>query len=123
MKNSSNNNVLTKIIKHIDNKLGQDTIILDLGGISSLCDYFIITSASSSPQAKAIADELQKELEKEQIYLSHKEGYDAARWILLDFGDFIIHVFHKEDREFYNLEEIWRDASPLNIDKLSSDNV
>lgn len=116
-------NILSKIVKHIDDKLGRDIIVLDLEGLSTLCDYFVIASASSTRQAKAIADEIQKELEMEEIHLFHKEGYDTARWILLDYGDIVIHIFFKEDREFYNIEGIWKDAKILNIDKIIEDNI
>ena len=117
------NNVLIKILERIDDKLGMSTIVLDLEGISTLCDYFVITSTSSSLQAKAIADEIQKQLEKEDVYILHKEGYDTARWILLDYGDIVVHIFHKEDREFYNIEGIWKDARIIDIDKFMKDNI
>lgn len=116
-------NLVTKIVKCIDDKLGQDTIVLDLSVISSICDYFIITSTPSVRQVKAIADEIQNRLEEEEVYILHKEGYDTARWILLDYGDIVIHVFHKEDREFYNIEGIWKDAKIINIDKIIEDNI
>jgi len=113
----------TKIVKSMDNKMGQDTILLDLSEISSICDYFIITSAPSDRQVKAIADEIQNDLEEEGVLILHKEGYDSARWILLDYGDIVVHVFHKEDREFYNIEGIWKDAKTINIDNIIKDNI
>ncbi|SNS34709.1 ribosome-associated protein [Anaerovirgula multivorans] len=122
MKNTTDG-LLAKIIKYIDDKLGQSITVLDLQGISTLCDYFVITNTSSERQAKAIADEVQKQLENENIHIFHKEGYDSARWILLDYGDIIIHIFHKEDREFYNIEGIWKDAKIINIDKIIEDNI
>lgn len=122
MKNTTDR-VLTKIIKHIDDKLGQSIVVLNLEGISTLCDYFVITSTSSERQAKAISDEIQKQLEQENVHIFHKEGYDTGRWILLDYGDIIIHIFHKEDREFYNIEGIWKDAKIINIDKIIEDNI
>ena len=104
-----------KITKHIDNKLGEDTTILDISEISSICDYFIITSAQSARQVKAIADEIEDELKKQEIFIFHKEGYDSGRWILLDYGDIVVHIFHQEDREFYNIERIWKDAKAINL--------
>ena len=113
----------TKMIKSIDNKMGQDTMLLDLSEISSICDYFIITSAPSDRQVKSIADEVQNDLEEEEVLILHKEGYDSARWILLDYGDIVVHVFNKEDREFYNIEGIWKDAKTINIDNIIKDNI
>lgn len=113
----------TKMIKSIDNKMGQDTMLLDLSEISSICDYFIITSAPSDRQVKSIADEVQNDLGEEEVLILHKEGYDSARWILLDYGDIVVHVFNKEDREFYNIEGIWKDAKTINIDNIIKDNI
>ncbi|SES74345.1 ribosome-associated protein [Natronincola peptidivorans] len=120
------NTILTsvnKIVKYIDDKLGQDTTVLDLKNVSTLCDYFVITSASSVRQTKAIADEIQDKLNSEDISILHKEGYDTGTWILLDYGDLVIHVFQKEEREFYNIEGIWKDATILNIDKIIENNI
>lgn len=120
---NSINRLLAKIVKYIDDKFGQDIVVLDLEGISTLCDYFVITSASSTPQIKAIADEITDGLEDHGIYLSHKEGYGGARWVLLDYGDIVVHVFHTKEREFYNLEGIWKDAQRIDVDKLLKINV
>ncbi len=108
--------IISKILVAIDDKLGKDAIVLDVSEITSICDYFVIASASSSRQVKAITDEIEDKLIDEDIELLQKEGYDSARWVLLDHGDIIIHVFHEEDRMFYNLEGIWKDANKVNID-------
>ena len=92
----------------IDDKLGQDISIINIGQVSSLCDYFIIATASSSRQVKAIADSVQDAF-----------TYEIQTWILLDYGDIIVHVFDEENREFYNLEKLWKDAPYVDIDTLN----
>lgn len=97
-----------------DNKKAFDIKVLDLKDISPITDYFIICSGSSTIQVRAIADEIEEKLVNAGHNLYHKEGYSTGRWILLDFGRVIIHVFHTEDREFYSLERLWADAEVIN---------
>lgn len=96
-------------------KKAHDVKVLDVRGISPIADYFVICSGSSTTQVRAIADEVEDKLLQSGCCLLHKEGYDAARWILLDFGDVIIHIFHDEDRDFYGLERLWADAEVINF--------
>lgn len=103
----------------IDDKLGQDISIINIGTVSSLCDYFIIATGSSSRQVKAIADSVQDALTEAGIEPRSKEGYDTQNWILLDYGDIIVHVFDEENRAFYNLEKLWKDAPYVDIDTLN----
>jgi ribosome-associated protein len=88
--------------------------ILDLQGLSSIADYFVICSADSDMQVKAIADEVDDKLRDIGIKCHFKEGYTTLNWVLLDYFDVIVHVFKKDAREFYNLEKLWGDA-PLEI--------
>lgn len=106
------------IVKSIDDKLGEDIVVLDISKITSICDYFIIASAPSSRQVKSIADEVQDKLTLMGVEPSHVEGYQGARWILLDYRDVVVHIFHEEDRAFYNIERIWRDGELVDIDKI-----
>jgi len=85
-------------------------VILDLRGISSLADHFLICSANSDRHVRAIADHIGECLEKAQVRMHHREGYPEARWILLDYHDLIIHIFDAETRRYYNLEWLWGDA-------------
>ncbi len=87
-----------------------DILILDMTGVSLVTDYFIICSAHSTTQAKAIADNIEEKLEEQGIRPLHKEGYSEARWILLDYGSCVVHVFVEDERRFYNLERLWGDA-------------
>ncbi len=99
-----------KITGLIFNKKGFDVKIMDLKKLTTMSDYFIICSADSEPQVKAIADEVEKNLRDEGIKVWHKEGYRALQWVLLDYVDVVVHVFKKDAREFYNLEKLWGDA-------------
>ena len=100
----------------IFNKKGYDVVIINLNELASFADYFVICSADSDTQVKAIADDVDKSLRDEGIKCWHREGYQALNWVLLDYVDVIVHVFKKESREFYNLEKLWGDAE---IEKLT----
>ena len=84
--------------------------VLDLRGISSATDYFVIASGNSDVQVKAIAEHVMSELKKEGSRAEHVEGLRGGRWVLLDFIDFVVHVFHPQARTFYQLENLWGDA-------------
>ena len=84
--------------------------VLELSGISSLADYFLVCSGTSERQVQAIADAVLQRLRGERVRPHHVEGYQAGRWVLLDFGDFVVHVFDEETRSFYALEKLWADA-------------
>lgn len=87
-----------------------DVLILDLRGISSATDYFVIGGGTSDVQVKAIAEYLVEELKKDDVRPQHIEGLPGGRWVLLDYVDFVVHVFHPQARNFYQLERLWGDA-------------
>lgn len=99
----------------MEDKKAEDIKILDIHDISTMSNYFIIASANNINQVKAIADEIEEKLYEKGCKLIQSEGYQTARWILLDFDDIIIHLFHKEDRDFYQLEKVWADAKEISI--------
>ncbi|WP_373598781.1 ribosome silencing factor [Paraclostridium bifermentans] len=103
----------------MDDKLGKDISIINVGAVSSLCDYFVIATAGSTRQVKAIADNIEDELTKLGIESRGKEGYETQEWILLDFGDIMVHVFNEENRAYYNLEKMWKDAPYVDVDTLA----
>jgi ribosome-associated protein len=105
-----------KIADLIFNKKGYDVRILDLKEIASFADYFVICSADSDTQVRAIADEIDKSLRDEGLKCWHKEGYRAMNWILLDYVDVVVHVFKKDMREFYNIEKLWGDAPVIEVE-------
>lgn len=91
-------------------KKAQNVLILDIHGLSVIADYFVICHGNSETQVQAIAAAVRDKLEENGIFVRGMEGYDEARWVLLDAGDVVVHVFHREEREFYNLERLWGDA-------------
>jgi len=98
----------------IDQKFGKDISILDIGGISPIADYFIIAEASNPNQVQAMVGGVEEALEKNHgLTLKHIEGMQRADWVLMDFGDIIVHIFNEESRSFYNLERTWRDAQVI----------
>ncbi|MCL2854710.1 MAG: ribosome silencing factor [Defluviitaleaceae bacterium] len=104
--------------KAVDDKQGEEIMVLDITGISPLADYFVIASANNSNQLKAMAEFVEEKLAPMGIRTRHVEGTQSARWILMDFGCIIVHLFHKEEREFYRLEKLWGDARHLMEEEL-----
>ena len=104
-----------KISELILSKKGYEIKILDLRKLSTISDYFLVCSADSDIQVKAIADEVYKKLANEGIKCFHKEGADTANWILLDYFDVVVHIFRSEARAYYNLEKLWGDAPVIEI--------
>ncbi len=102
----------------LDDKKGEDIRIIDISKISVLADYFIIASGSNKNQVQAMADNVQEELYKAGAETKQVEGYQTGNWILMDYGDIIIHVFSSEDRLFYDLEKIWRDGASISVEEL-----
>lgn len=105
-----------KIVRILEDKKAKEIKIIDITAVSVLADYFIICTGSSSVHIRAIADELDKKLVSEGVFYYRKEGYETARWVLLDFGEVVVHVFNQQDRNFYNLERIWSDGVEARID-------
>ncbi len=101
-------------------KKAQDIRILDISQISVLADYFLIASGSNKNQVQAMVDQVQESLHKAGYVPKQVEGYQTANWILLDYGDIIIHVFDEENRLFYDLERIWRDGSVITVEDLEA---
>lgn len=106
-----NTTELSKFIAEAaSDKKARDIVILDMAKVSLVTDYFIICSANSTTQVKAIADNIEDELGKKEISFKSKEGYREGRWVLMDYYDCVVHIFLDEDREFYNLERLWSEA-------------
>ena len=99
-----------KIATIADDKKGKDILLLNMEGISYMTDYFVIASASNTTLVRAIADAIEDKLAEQEVFCIHKEGYNEGRWVLMDFGDAVVHIFLEEERDFYNLEQLWADA-------------
>ena len=102
----------------IDDRKGENIRILDISEVSVMADYFVIASGNNKNQVQAIADNVNEVMISNKIMLKQTEGYNTAGWILMDYGDIIVHVFSKEDRLFYDLERIWRDGKNIEIGEL-----
>jgi len=89
---------------------GQEVLVLDLRGISTATDYFVIAGGTSDVQVRAIAEHIVDELKRDGVRPEHLEGLRGGRWVLLDYVDFVVHVFHSQARDFYQLERLWGDA-------------
>jgi ribosome-associated protein len=91
------------------------TVVLDLREIASFTDYFVITSGKNERQVQAIADGISETLKRSGSQAARVEGYKTAEWILLDFGDFVVHVFEEKARSFYDLERLWRESKRVSL--------
>lgn len=106
-----NNQELLKIaVKAADDKRAEDILALNMQGISLIADYFIICHGNSDKQVQAIAREMKEKAQEKGYDVKRIEGFDEARWVLIDLGDIVAHVFHREERSYYNLERLWGDA-------------
>lgn len=103
-------------VKAADSKRAVDVVALNVSEVSLLADYFMICSANSDRQINAIVDEIIDKEEEAQVEVKRVEGKDGGKWVLIDLGDLIVHVFSNSEREFYNLEKLWSDAPLENID-------
>ncbi len=112
------NKELVKLIYNaIEDRKGENIRVLDISGVSVMADYFIIASGNNKNQVQAIADNVNEAMLEKKVELKQTEGYNTAGWILMDYGDIIVHVFSKEERLFYDLERIWRDGKTIEIEE------
>lgn len=110
--------VLSNIIEGIRKLKGKEIVNIDLTGLEHrVCQYFVICHGDSTTHVNAIADSVDREVKEKLGYASpHKEGLDNAQWILIDYGSIVVHVFQKEFRDFYRLEDLWADGDILRMD-------
>ncbi|HDK7788369.1 TPA: ribosome silencing factor [Staphylococcus aureus] len=102
--------LLAIAVDAIDNKKGEDTISLEMKGISDMTDYFVVTHGNNERQVQAIARAVKEVANEQNIEVKRMEGYNEARWILIDLADVVVHVFHKDERNYYNIEKLYQDA-------------
>lgn len=106
----TDNEILKIAVKAIDSKRGENIRIIKIDELTVIADYFIIANGGSSTQVKALADEVEFKLSEAGLEPHRTEGYQGANWIVLDYIDVVIHIFHKETRDFYDLERLWQDG-------------
>lgn len=117
---AENANKMAKLAyEALADKKAEDIKIIDIHEVSVLADYFIIASGTNRNQVQAMADNVEEELHKAGFSLKQTEGYNTANWILMDFGDLIVHMFDSENRLFYDLERIWRDGKTITPEELA----
>lgn len=102
--------IAQKIAAAANEKKEKDILLLNMEGLSPVTDFYVVCSAGNSTLVKAIADNIEDKMAEAGVHPTHKEGYADARWVLLDYGDVVAHVFLEEERDFYNLEQLWADA-------------
>lgn len=105
-------------VNALEDKKAEDICVIDISEISVLADYFIIAGGNNISQIQALSDAVDDKLGKAGFPLKQIEGYNNANWILLDFGDIIVHIFDRENRLFYDLERIWSDGRKVDLDEL-----
>jgi ribosome-associated protein len=106
------------VFEALEDKKGEDIQVIEIKDISIIADYFIIANGANSSQVDALVDSVKDKLGKNGYEALRVEGVRSASWILMDYGDVIVHVFSKEDRLFYNLERIWRDGKTISKEQL-----
>lgn len=106
---------LRQAVEAIEDLKGQSVLVLDLRGLTDATDYFVLASGTSEAHVRGIAESVMDKMGKRGVRTYHAEGLAGGRWVLLDFVDFVIHLFHPETRAFYQLERLWSDAPELPI--------
>lgn len=111
-----------KIVKLLDNKKAEDIQLLKIGSVTTLGDYFVVASGNNTTLVKALADEVDNGLSLLGVEPLRIEGHNSSSWILMDYGDVIVHIFLSETRQFYGLERLWSDASQVDISNILTEN-
>ncbi len=104
--------------KILSEKKGLDIKVIEISDVSVIADYMVIATGNSSTHVKALADEVEEQLDDMGVSVSHIEGYRSNSWILLDYIDIIVHVFSNEAREYYDLERLWEDGKVIDISNI-----
>ena len=103
------------IVKTLDSKKAEDIKVIKVGDLTVIADYFVIADGTSSTQTKALADEAEYKMQENGVVPNRVQGNNGSNWVIIDYGDIVVHVFSKEQRDFYNLERLWRDGEDIDI--------
>ncbi len=110
------NNIIETAVKALDSKRGEDIRVIGIGELTVLGDYFVIANGTSTTHTRTLADEVDYQLSEQGIEPIRREGRgNGSSWIVLDYGDVIVHVFYKEARDFYQLEKMWADGEQIDV--------
>lgn len=109
-------NVFDLAIQSLNDKKAKNVKAVDISKLTTIAHYFIICSGTSVTHIKALADNVEEKLGENGLHCIHREGYSSAHWILLDYSDVVVHIFHEEDREFYGLERLWQDGIQVDVE-------
>lgn len=110
--------LVKKIVEALEDKKAEDITVLDIGGVSSIADYFIIANGNNANQLTAMEDAVDETMYTNGVHQKQVEGTSNSTWILMDYQDIIVHLFSKEDRQFYDLDRIWRDGKVVDVHSL-----
>lgn len=109
--------IATHIYEAIKSKTEEEIKVLNVTEITTIADIFVIVTANNTRAVAGLSDEIEEKLGKQGYIQVSKEGYNTARWILLDYNGVMVHIFHKEEAEFYNLDKLWSDGEIMDLDK------
>ena len=110
--------LVKKIVEALEDKKAEDITVLDIGGVSSIADYFIIANGNNANQLTAMEDAVDEAMYTNGVHQKQVEVTSNSTWILMDYQDIIVHLFSKEDRQFYDLDRIWRDGKVVDVHSL-----
>lgn len=119
---SKSREMVTLACQALDDKKGKDIKVIDIHEVSVIADYFVIASGSNQNQVQAMVDNVDEQLGRAGYEAKQVEGTKNSAWVLMDYGDVIIHVFDEENRLFYDLERIWRDGKELDVSEFLEEN-
>ena len=106
-----------KIVKILDSKKALDIRVIGISDLTIIADYFVLATGTSNTQVKALADEVEYQLKRQDIMPNRIEGYNSSSWILVDYGNIVVHIFQKDTRDFYSLERLWADGEQIDINE------
>ena len=109
---------LKKIVSALSNRKGEDIKVIDISKLTYFAEYFVIVHGNNAPQLEALMDSVEESLKEDKKYPKSIEGDKNGMWILMDFGDIIVHIFNQEGREFYDLDRVWSDGVNISLEDL-----